>query len=211
MRIYIDESGSFISGTAPSRICCIAALVVPEIIGSTLLSEYEGLRGSWTSEPEVKGSSLTDEQTAAALKLLGTYDVVVAIVAFDVGHHSQAQIQAFQQEQGEAFLASLTPQHNANAHRWARSLREEWIRLSPQLVAQLYTLILTIEDVVRFVPNYYAQRRPAELGRFEWVIDPKDGFLPQMYARFWDDLADARVGLKMRIGQKPAGFRGFRS
>ena len=37
----------------------------------------------------------------------------------------------------------------------------------------------------------------------------QNGFLTQMYARFWGGLADPGVGLTAGISQKPPGFRGF--
>jgi len=174
VRIYVDESGSFVPGAASSRVCCEAALVVPESVAPSLLSAYSELRSAWTSEAEIKGSSLTNEQTAAALRLLGCYDILVEISAVDVGHQGRAQLNAFRLAQADAIIAELTPRHNANAHEWAHALRDQWLRLSPQLMLQAYALVIVASEVVRAAPNYYAQRSPNELARFDWVLDPKD-------------------------------------
>lgn len=184
MRIYIDESGSFIPEAAPSRVSCEAALVVPECFAPELLGRFVALRSTWTDEPEIKGSSLSDEQTAAALRLLGEYDVLVEIGSLDVGHNPVEQIEKFRQGQAKAILAGLTPQHNENSRRWANELRDEWLRLSPQLMVQVYVLVLTLEDVIKVVPNYYAQRLPNELGRFDWILDPKD-IRPTPFEELW--------------------------
>lgn len=184
MRIYIDESGAFIPTPGRDRVCCVAALGVPEATGPRLLAEFVALRESWTSEPEIKGSSLTDEQTTAALRLFGSYDVVARITALNGRDHTDGALRAFQAEQVDRFNASLTPDHNQNARQWVQSLIDEWSQLPPQLVAQLYTLVLTIEEVIRDVPTYYAQRAPEELGRFDWFVDPKD-VTPTRYDQLW--------------------------
>jgi hypothetical protein len=174
MRIFIDESGNFAAGAGQSRTCCIGALVVPETEARNLLTAFVDLRTSWTSEPEIKSSALTDERTTAVLRLLAQYDVIAMVTAFDKLHHPPGQLKAFQDGQAKAFTNALTEKHNANAWRYAQELRDEWLKLSPQLMAQLHTLIVTIEDIIRWVPNYYAQHRPEEIGRWDWVIDPKD-------------------------------------
>ncbi len=58
------------------------------------------------------------------------------------------------------------------------------MKLAPQLVIQVYALMLLMEAVVRVVPNYYAQRIPAELGRWDWIIDPKDA-RPTRFEEVW--------------------------
>ena len=88
MRVYIDESGNFQPDAAASRVCCEAALAIPETFAPELLDRFVALRKTWTDEPEMKGSSLSDEQTRDALTLLGEYDVVVQFCALDVGIQS---------------------------------------------------------------------------------------------------------------------------
>jgi hypothetical protein len=41
-----------------------------------------------------------------------------------------------------------------------------------------------LEEVIKVVPNYYAQRLPSELGRFDWVLDPKD-VKPTPFEEVW--------------------------
>ena len=184
MRIFIDESGNFIPNGTSSRVCCEAALVVPERVANELRDRFVSLRQTWTNEPEIKGSTLSDDQTTAALSLLGQYDVLLEIHAWDAEHNSPEQVAQFQKGQADAIIAGLTPQNNENAHRWAHALRAEWLRLSPQLMAQVYTLVLTVGEVLRHAPDYYAQRAPAELARFDWILDPKD-VRPTPFEEVW--------------------------
>jgi hypothetical protein len=184
MRIYIDESGNFQPEAAASRICCEAALAVPERFAPELLERFVALRKQWTDAPELKGSSLSDEQTTTVLKLLGEYDVMVQIGALDVGSHSSAAIKDFQQGQADGITNGITPEHNDNARQWAKGRRAQWLALSPQLATQLTVLLVTLEEVIQHVPNYYAQRIPDELGHFDWVLDPKD-ITPTPFEECW--------------------------
>lgn len=174
MRIYIDESGNFIPDSSPSRVCCVGALAVPECVAPELIGRFCELRATWTSEPEIKGSALSNEQAASALRLMGEYDVLVEMCALDVGQQSIEQAEAFRRGQAESLLAGITPAHNENARRFVNELRDEWLALPHQLMIQMYVLILVLQEVIKVVPNYYAQRLPQELGRFDWVLDPKD-------------------------------------
>jgi hypothetical protein len=185
MRIFVDESGNFIVGGGKSRTCCVAALTVPETVESALVEEFKELKSAWSDAREIKGSALSDEQMSSVLTLLGRHDVVVVATAFDVGYQPIEQLEAFRQGQAQAFVNGLTPQHSQHAHRWARELRTGWLELPLQLMAQMYTLLLTIADVIHLAPNYYAQRLPSELSRFGWVIDPKD-LTPTRYEKLWE-------------------------
>ena len=187
MRTYIDESGNFKPEAAASRVCCEAALAIPEAFAQELLDRFVKLRQTWTDAPEVKGSSLNDDQTAAVLKLLGEYDVLATIVAFDVGMHTAAQIDKFQQGQAQGIVAGITPEANENVRQWATQLRDAWLAQPHQLMAQMYVLVLTLGEVIKHVPNYYAQRLPRELGRFDWVLDPKD-IQPTPFEECWSKI-----------------------
>ncbi len=187
MRIYVDESGNFQPDGAASRFCCEVALAIPERFAPELVDRFVALRKVWTNEPELKGSALSDDQMTAALKLLGEYDVMVEIGALDIGVHSSAHIKKFQHGQADGIMNGITPEHKDNARQWARQLRDEWMALSPQLMTQLYVLVLTLEAVIQDVPNYYAQRMPEELGRFDWILDPKD-INPTPFEQCWQKI-----------------------
>ena len=185
MCIFIDESGNFIVGRGKSRTCCVAALVVPETVESALVEEFRGLKSVWSNAPEIKGSVLSDEQMSSVLTSLGRYDVVVVATAFDVGYQPVEQLEAFRQGQAQAFVNGLTPQHSQQAHRWARELRNGWLELPLQLMAQMLHTAADDRGCDPPCANYYAQRLPIELSRFGWVIDPKD-LTPTRYEKLWE-------------------------
>jgi hypothetical protein len=78
-------------------------------------------------------------------------------------------------------LAGLTPRHSANARQFVTSLHHEWLKLSPQLMAQAYTLALTIEEVIRAAGiavhgrgrRSEANAKPAMSGEVSLVADPE--------------------------------------
>ena len=66
-------------------------------------------------------------------------------------------------------------------------MQKEWLQLPPQLIVQIYVLILTVEEVIRMAPTYYAQRMPDELARFDWILDPKD-VKPTPFENLWQKI-----------------------
>ena len=204
MRIYIDESGNFRPGDTQSRVCCECALVVPEPVADELAARFSSLRSTWTAEPEIKGSSLTDEQHQQVLILVGQYDVLVEIVAMDCSQPAQ-EIESFCRRAGDAIVENLTPKHHANAHRFFHKLKRDWGALPTQLQAQLYILMLTIEEVIRTAPNYYMMRLPDDLGRFDWILDPKD-IKPTSFETVWERMVCPI--LQTRSVDEPSAFIG---
>jgi len=186
VRIFIDESGGFIVPEHPSsRVSCVAALTIPESELSGLFGDFVALRSRFTDAKEIKGSELTDGQVEAVLWTLGRYDVVVEVATIDAGAHSLEEIRRLRTEQGNKIVAHLTPEHHPNLRAEMEALRQEWLSLSEQLVVQMYAMVAVIDSVIRNATLYYAQRRPAELGRFDWIIDPKD-IGKTRYERVWE-------------------------
>src|SRR6266571_3330692 len=139
MRIFVDESGTFRPGGRKGDVSCVTLLVIPESAAVPLLQDFVALRSEWSSEPEIKGSSLSDAQAIAALQLLGRYDIVAEISIVDGGAHKLKQIREFSEDTAKSMIAGLSPKHNQIAVRFAHALRDEWLLLSEQLAVQMYT------------------------------------------------------------------------
>lgn len=218
MRIYIDESGGFIPSERPSsRVSCVVAVVVPESDVSSLFEEFVTLRSKFTNSNEVKGSELTDGQVEAVLWTLGRYDIVVEGAIIDPGAHSVEEIRRLRTVQGDKIVANLTPEHHPTLRKELEQLRQEWLTLSEQLVVQMYATLAVIDSVIRNATMYYAQRKPEELGRFDWIIDPKD-IGKTRYERVWEMvicpfLQDLSMQKPMTLvtGFDYAAFEKFRS
>jgi hypothetical protein len=188
MKIYIDEAGPFIPPKGTRRFSLVLALVVPAATEAELFYDFLRLRDTWPEKAiEIKGSKLDESQTAQVLQLLTAHEVIAQYHAIDMTLHPDDVIDEFKERQAAALTANLTPDH---AQTIARRLQEDADairRLSNPLFVQAF---LTIELILEFLHeaiNYYAQRRPAELGRFAWTIDRKDRTVTQM-EQLWSTL-----------------------
>ena len=106
----------------------------------------------------------------------------------DAAEAERLMRRAAEQGDGMAQFLLWDELEGAEALRWVRRAAEQ-----DHAWAQFYLGLMYDAGAIKNMPVFF---------RFE------HSFQVPLYARFWDDLADARVGLKMRIGQKPAGFRG---
>lgn len=186
MRIYIDESGGFIVPEPPSsRVSCIAALVIPEAEAPSVLDDFVALRSRFTDAKEIKGSELNDEQLEAVFSTLAHHDVVAEVAIIDAGVHSAEEVRRLRAEQGDKIVGSLTPLHHPDLRTELEALKREWLSLPEQLIVQMYVMLALIDSVIRHMTLYYVQRRPNELGRFDWVVDPKD-IGKTRYERVWE-------------------------
>ncbi len=159
--------------------------MIPESEVPRLFSDFVALRSRFTDAKEIKGSELTDSQIEAVLWTLGRYDVVVEVAMIDAGAHGLEEIRRLRTEQGNNIVANLTPEHHSNLRAEMEALRQEWLSLSEQLVVQMYAMVAVIDSVIRNVTLYYAQHRPPELSRFDWIIDSKD-IGKTRYERVWE-------------------------
>jgi len=101
--------------------------------------------------------------------------------------HPNDVIDEFKERQATALTANLTPAH---ADAIARRLKEDGdaIRsLSNPLFVQAFLTIELILELLDVSINYFAQRRPEELGRFAWAVDRKDRTVTQM-EQLWSTL-----------------------
>ena len=191
MHVYIDESGNFIPGAGGSRFSCGAALVVPEA-KEPELSKWTGkLLTRWDAEnggKELKGSALSEIKARALIELVRTCDPLLIVVLIDAGKHSDTEIQDLISEQAKKITANLTDKHNPDLVKELNALKGRWESLSLQLAVQAFTFFALIENVLRLSTLYYAQRLPAELGAFRWVLDAKDPAKITPYEQVWSDL-----------------------
>lgn len=191
MHIYIDESGSFIPGAGGSRFSCGAALVIPHTREAQLAHWTGKLLARWDSEnssKELKGSALSEIQARALIELVRPYDPLLIVVLIDAGNHSDAEIQNLIAAQANNITANLTDKHHPNLVKELTDLKGRWEALSLQLAIQAFTFFTLTETVLRMGTLYYAQRIPAELGVFRWVLDAKDPARVTPYEEVWSDL-----------------------
>ncbi len=188
MNIYIDEAGAFIPPKGNRRYSLVLALIVPTATVSDLFYHFMRLRDSWPQQAvEIKGSTLNEYQTAQVMELLGGHDVIAEYYAIDMALHPDEIIDEFKERQAGALTANLTPAHAKAVARHLHDDAETIRKLANPLFVQAFVTIELILDVLDVAINYFAQRRPSELGRFAWTIDRKDRTVTEM-EQLWSTL-----------------------
>lgn len=164
------------------------ALVVPSATEADLFYQFLRLRDDWPQRSiEIKGSKLNEGQAAQVMELLAAHGVIAEYYAIDMALHPGEIVDEFKERQAEALIANLTAAH---AEAVVRRLNDDAraIRALPNpLFVQAFLTIELVLEMLDVVINYFAQRRPAELGRFAWMIDRKDRTVTEM-EQLWSTL-----------------------
>ena len=189
MRIYLDESGSFVQPRQPNRVSAVGAFVVPNGQADDLFARFDELTRQWAANgEEVKGSTLSEIEIDGVIELVGQYDCLFDVRGIDMGLHDRARIGAFQDQQAAAITAEIAASHHESWRQWAVKTERTMRGLSPQLFAQAMVTVYLVLDLLQTVTIYYAQRRPAELGQFQWRVDPKDPIRRTELEMLWTDV-----------------------
>ena len=190
MNIYIDESGAFVppSHNRPHLYSIVLALVVPSANEGELFYQFLRLRDSWPQQAvEIKGSQFNEGQTAQVMKLLAAHGVIAEYRAIDMPLHPSEVIDEFKSSQAALLTEHLTAAHAAAVVQRVHAAAEVIRTIANPLFVQAFVTIELILEILGTAINYFAQRRPSELGRFAWVIDQKDRTITQM-EQLWSTL-----------------------
>lgn len=175
MHIYIDESGVFSNpANKDNVVSCVAALAIPSSKKVKLFKDFKSLSSEWVSlGEEVKGRSLDEDQIALVVALLQKYDVILEIIAIDLGLHTQDEITAFKKRQADGVINDIKEETNPEIARQLNEIRDVFNRMSNQLFVQSFVMFLLIPNTLKRMILYYARRIPQELKSFHWVVDAK--------------------------------------
>jgi Protein of unknown function (DUF3800) len=172
LHIFIDESGSFTSATGWAVVCSLAIPhkeVGPARHDINRLSRYWPRNGG-----ELKGGILGFSHLESLIEVLFRHDALMHVCAIDVSREDDARIDKHKAEQCDRMTKYLTADHNADLVRQVWDLRRSLERMSRQLYIQSVVMRELVRIASEEVTSYFAQRRPRELGKFEWTIDAKD-------------------------------------
>jgi hypothetical protein len=174
MRILIDETGSFSGVGSPPAISLVGALIVPDSRMGSLERTYAKLRPTLPQDNgEVKGRLMTESQVAKVVSLLFEHSAIFEATCIDLGTHSKQTLEDYQRKQAHGITAELTEEHpqwlKDQAWQWRRDYKE----LSLPLVVQTEINFRLVKRIIEHGTMYFSQRRPEELGAFNWVIDAK--------------------------------------
>jgi hypothetical protein len=122
----------------------------------------------------MKGGRLTSKHLAHLVDALFRKQAVLHSTVAYVGKEHGPQIEAHQGEQCERLTLHLTDEHTTTLKDQVWALRRQLEKMSPQLYVQCVAQSELVGGVLEDISNYFAQRSPAELAKFEWFIDAKD-------------------------------------
>lgn len=175
MHIFVDESGTFARGRSATALSVVGAIVIPSFERARLFKSYARLRTSLPKERgEVKGRLLSETQVASAINLLRRASGLFEAVVIDAHGHSEKEFEDYRRRAAEGFTRRLTDEHHPNVVAAICGLRDELLRMNEQQFLQAQATFVLLAQVSEIAVNYFALRRPQELGSFYWTIDAKD-------------------------------------
>jgi hypothetical protein len=190
MNVFIDESGRFIPGDRLSVIC---ALTIPHGSTGRARRELKFASGDWKkTDGELKGAHLDQSQLEVLVDLLFRHDALLHYSAIDVSREKVADVKFHKSRQAEGTTTRLTAEHHPDLVKEVWKLREIVEAMPDQLYVQCVLQTDLICRVVEEVCIYFSQRRPKELGQFEWWIDAKDKKITTQ-EKWWRDVVGPTI------------------
>lgn len=183
MHIFIDESGTFTvpkDGSAPA-LSCVGAVVLPSAEIDAIQAAFSDLVRPWTDAgEEVKGRLLGERQMDAFLAFLAECRGLIEVVAIDLAFHRVAQVREHQEGQARRLSANLTDAHHPNVWQAVRDLAARIRALAIPNYVQLVSYGVLVDAILRNKTMYIVQRRPLDLGVFDWTLDAKGQPITEM-------------------------------
>jgi hypothetical protein len=123
---------------------------------------------------ELKAAELKTHHLAVLVDVLYKYDSLLHAVAIDVSAHPAGVIARHQLSQAEGITRFLTNEHYPSLREELCELRRKLERMPEQLYVQCVAMHQLLWTIVDEGALYFSQRRPNDLGKFEWLVDAKD-------------------------------------
>ena len=91
---------------------------------------------------------MSEEQVDQVVSIVNK-GAILEIAAIDMGLHSAEEINAHKHDQAHRITSKLTPEHHPTVHEESAKLREQLMRLPPQLYVQSVLTFELIATVLR--------------------------------------------------------------
>jgi hypothetical protein len=183
MHFFIDEGGTFTASAGWSAVCSLA---LPHREVGPARREIDFISRRWPRvDGELKGGSLSLSHLEALVDVLYRHDAILHICGIDVSGEDAAEIA--RHKQCEGITKYLAPTHQPAFVAQVKGLRSTLERMPAQLYVQCVLMSELVATAVEENVNYFAQRRPRELGQFEWTIDAKDPTRVTPQEAWWRD------------------------
>lgn len=177
MYLYIDETGPFDTPRGGGHsLCAVGSLAIPESCHQIVLDGFATIVSEWhLSGAEPKGRILTEGKFDRFFTFLSSFDVVLTLVAIDMGLHTDAQISDHKARQVARMRESVeAPIFFQSMRDSVNELADRLADLSNPLYVQSVLLTTLLGRALQTATLHYAQTDPAALGAFRWRIDAKD-------------------------------------
>ncbi|OSJ08862.1 hypothetical protein BST63_27335 [Bradyrhizobium canariense] len=202
MHFFIDEGGTFTATAGWSAVCSLA---LPHKEVGPARREIDFISRKWPRrDGELKGGSLSADHLKALVEVLFRHDAILHVCAIDMAQENPDDIERHKAGQCEGITNYLAPSHHPNFVAEVQGLRKALERIPAQLYVQCVLMSELIETAIEENLMYFAQRRPRELGRFEWTIDAKDPVRISPQEAWWRDTLGPLQESKTR--DKPMRF-----
>lgn len=175
LKIYIDESGSFVHATHLNSWNLTSALVVPasdKRLCTKALRELKFGNG-FKYNDEIKLKNVSESSYLIFLNKLSKTSCTLYSVATDAGAQSVEDTKAHRDIQADKIEEHKDKMQFATMAKSLEDLANQVRNLSPQLYLQLLCQTHLMSDVVRKSVLFYVQRCPKQLNAFQWRIDEK--------------------------------------
>ena len=202
MHIFIDESGSF-SGDQKGALAAVGALAIPDKALPRIERKYASIRRALPKVGgEVKGRLLSEPQVAKVVSFLVRNHAVFETTAIDVGAHTQRGVTVYKDELARMIEARL-PRFNEQTRPEVQKTADQIRATSVPLFLQATTTFDVIQNVIKHVPLYFAQRQPEELGSFTWVVDGKEPSKVTDWEKWWPWHATGALAVRSITDPRP--------
>ncbi|WP_169569872.1 hypothetical protein [Sneathiella limimaris] len=190
LHIFIDESGSFVTGTGEtSSISTVGALIIPSKSMDDFARLYNRARLKLPKDKgEVKGRLLSERQVGDVANLLYTVGCIFEVVAIDVGLHTLQEVREHRNNQAKAITENLTDAHKPKLKAHVEGLREQLEAMSEQLYVQSTAMNQLIYNTLNHATIYHSFRNPPELASYHWTIDAKSKDGTTSWEDWWSDV-----------------------
>lgn len=177
LKIYIDESGSFVPAEDQGSWSVTAALTMAapdERRCKKAITKLKVKSGAKHSE-EIKLKDVSEKYYLEFLAELRKTECSLFAVAIDVAAQTAEQVEVHREGQALKIEESIDKMIHPEGADSVRKLAAQVRSLSPQLHLQLVCQIELMADIVQKSILYYVQRSPRHLNGFRWRIDEKSG------------------------------------
>lgn len=174
MKIFIDESGNFLTAQKANAWSTVVAYVSPESDRRSLDRLVLDLRTECSNGAEAKLRDIPEPRFAQFLLDLSRLKGIAFATAVDAHLHTEKSLLLHQARQADKVTEHIETMRYENARQELRELSFAIRSLPLQLYAQLICQVELFHKVIARSITYYAQRQPTILGSFRWRVDRKD-------------------------------------